>query len=344
MPVDPEESSVPDERLRLIFTCCHPALSPEGRVALTLRTLGGLSTAEIAKAFLTAEPTMFQRITRAKNKIRLAGIPYQVPSSEQLPERTESVLAVVYLIFNEGYSTMHGQELTRVDLCQEGIHLAETLAELLPDEPDVLGLAALCWLTEGRRPSRIDEKGELVLLADQDRTRWNRQAIDRGLSFLRRAHRQHSNSTYVIQARIAALQSTAASDEVTDWPSIVTLYDRLLEGETVPGRSIESSSRGRDGRGRICRARSDGTARRGPRRLSTISRRPRRAVGQGRTSQGSSRWFSKGSRIPNQRCGKASPTEKTGRDGRGLAAKTGPIDHGNSHPDEPGDPSASQYP
>ncbi len=234
MPVDPEESSVPDERLRLIFTCCHPALSPEGRVALTLRTLGGLSTAEIAKAFLTAEPTMFQRITRAKNKIRLAGIPYQVPSSEQLPERTESVLAVVYLIFNEGYSTMHGQELTRVDLCQEGIHLAETLAELLPDEPDVLGLAALCWLTEGRRPSRIDEKGELVLLADQDRTRWNRQAIDRGLSFLRRAQRQHSNTTYVIQARIAALQSTAASHEVTDWPSIVTLYDRLLEVRPSP--------------------------------------------------------------------------------------------------------------
>jgi RNA polymerase sigma-70 factor (ECF subfamily) len=234
IPGDPEESSVPDERLRLIFTCCHPALSPEGRVALTLRTLGGLSTAEIARAFLTTEPTMFQRITRAKNKIRLAGIPYQVPAPEQLPERTESVLAVIYLIFNEGYSTMHGNVLVRVDLCQEGIRLAETLAELLPDEPDVLGLVALCWLTEGRRPSRIDEKGELVLLADQDRTRWNQPAIDRGLSFLQRAHRHSPNSAYVIQARIAALQSTTSSHEATDWRSIVELYDRLLELRPSP--------------------------------------------------------------------------------------------------------------
>ena len=171
---DQPESSVPDERLRLIFTCCHPALSPEGQVALTLRTLGGLTTAEIARAFLTSEATMFQRITRAKNKIRLAGIPYQVPSPGQLPARMESVLAVVYLIFNEGYSSMSGTELVRIDLCQEGIHLAEMLVALLPGDPDVLGLAALCWLTEGRRPGRIDSAGELVLLADHDRTKWDR--------------------------------------------------------------------------------------------------------------------------------------------------------------------------
>jgi RNA polymerase sigma-70 factor (ECF subfamily) len=228
MPIDREVSSVPDERLRLIFTCCHPALSPEGRVALTLRTLGGLTTAEIAKAFLTTEPAMFQRITRAKNKIRMAGIPYQVPSPEQLPERTESVLAVIYLIFNEGYSTMSGSELVRVDLCQEGIHLAEMLAGLVPDEPDVLALAALCWLTEGRRPGRIDGNGELVLLADQDRTRWNRAAIDRGLGFLRRAHGHGSDGPYVIQATIAALHSTAPSHDTTDWRSIVAQYERLL--------------------------------------------------------------------------------------------------------------------
>ena len=228
MPVDQEESGVPDERLRLVFTCCHPALSPEGHVALTLRTLGGLTTAEIARAFLTTEPTMFQRITRAKNKIRLAGIPYQVPSPEQLQERMESVLAVIYLIFNEGYSTMSGTELIRVDLCQEGIHLAEMLAGLLPDEPDVLGLVALCWLTEGRRPGRIDGNGELVLLADQDRKLWNRAAIDRGMSFLQRAHPDRGNSPFVTQANIAALHSTALSHETTDWRSIVEQYERLL--------------------------------------------------------------------------------------------------------------------
>ena len=175
------ESSVADERLRLIFTCCHPVLSPEGRVALTLRTLGGRSPAEIARGFLTTESTMFQRIARAKTKIRLAGIPYQIPSQEQLAERTESVLAVIYLIFNEGYPSMTGDQLIRIDLCKEGIRLAEMLAELLPDEPDVLGLAALCWLTEARRPGRIDREGELVLLADQDRTLWNRDALERGL-------------------------------------------------------------------------------------------------------------------------------------------------------------------
>lgn len=226
MPADHAESSVPDERLRLIFTCCHPALSPEGQVALTLRTLCGLSTAEIARAFLTSEPTMFQRITRAKNKIRHAGIPYRVPSPEQLPERTESVLAVVYLIFNEGYSAMSGSELVRVDLSAEGIRLAETLVELLPGEDDALGLAALCWLTDARRPGRIDTNGDLVLLADQDRTLWNRTAIDRGLSFLSRV--ADNSSSYVIQAKIAALHSTASSHQATDWQAIVDQYERLL--------------------------------------------------------------------------------------------------------------------
>jgi len=231
---DRSESSVPDERLRLIFTCCHPALSPEGQVALTLRTLGGLTTAEIARAFLTSEATMFQRITRAKNKIRLAGIPYQVPSSEQLPARMESVLAVVYLIFNEGYSSMSGTELVRVDLCQEGIHLAEMLVALLPGEPDVLGLAALCWLTEGRRPGRIDSAGELVLLADHDRTKWDRAAIDRGLRLLEEVHQSADGSPYVIQARIAAIHSTSRSHAATDWGTIVDLYRWLYELRPSP--------------------------------------------------------------------------------------------------------------
>jgi RNA polymerase sigma-70 factor (ECF subfamily) len=234
MPADRPESGVPDERLRLIFTCCHPALSPEAQVALTLRTLGGLTTAEIARAFLTSEATMFQRITRAKNKIRLAGIPYHVPSSEQLPARMESVLAVVYLIFNEGYSSMSGSELFRVDLCQQGIQLAELLVRLVPEEPDVLGLAALCWLTEGRRPGRIDATGELVLLATQDRTTWNRAAIDRGLGLLQRVPEHGGQGPYVIQAMIAALHSTAPSHEATDWSSIVELYGRLLDLRPSP--------------------------------------------------------------------------------------------------------------
>jgi RNA polymerase sigma-70 factor, ECF subfamily len=231
---DRSEPSVPDERLRLIFTCCHPALSPEGQVALTLRTLGGLTTAEIARAFLTSEATMFQRITRAKNKIRLAGIPYQVPTSEQLPARMESVLAVVYLIFNEGYSSMSGTELVRVDLCHEGIRLAEMLAALLPGEPDVLGLAALCWLTEGRRPGRIDSAGELVLLADHDRTKWDRAAIDRGLRLLEQVHQSANGSPYVIQARIAAIHSTSRSHAATDWGTIVDLYRWLYELRPSP--------------------------------------------------------------------------------------------------------------
>jgi RNA polymerase sigma-70 factor (ECF subfamily) len=233
-PMELLDSSVPDERLRLIFTCCHPALSPEGQVALTLRTLGGLTTAEIARAFLTSEATMFQRITRAKNKIRLAGIPYQVPSAEQLPLRMESVLAVVYLIFNEGYSSMSGSELVRLDLCREGLHLAEMLVGLLPEEPDVLGLAALCWLTEARRPGRIGSTGELVLLADHDRSVWDRAAIDRGLRLLQHVHEGGSASPYVLQARIAALHTTAPSHAATDWVAIVELYAWLYQVKTSP--------------------------------------------------------------------------------------------------------------
>lgn len=231
---DRVDSNFPDERLRLIFTCCHPALSPEGQVALTLRTLGGLTTAEIARAFLTSEATMFQRITRAKNKIRLAGIPYQVPSSEQLPLRMESVLAVVYLIFNEGYSSMTGSELVRVDLCQEGIHLAEMLVGLLPGDPDVLGLAALCWLTEARRPGRISRSGELVLLADHDRTVWNRAALARGVRLLHQVQEGGSASPYVLQARIAALHSTSPSHAATDWAAIVDLYGLLYQMKPSP--------------------------------------------------------------------------------------------------------------
>jgi RNA polymerase sigma-70 factor (ECF subfamily) len=234
MSMDGAELSIDDERLRLIFTCCHPALSRESQVALTLRSLGGLTTAEIARAFLTTEPTMFQRITRAKDKIRRAAIPYRVPSPDQLPQRLASVLAVVYLIFNEGYSTATGSELVRVDLCKEAIRLSETLVELLPNEPDVLGLAALCWLTEGRRPGRIDGKGDLVLLAEQDRGRWDLRAIERGLGLLRQLGGDDHESAYAIQANIAALHSTASSHASTDWKSIVRQYDRLIDLRPSP--------------------------------------------------------------------------------------------------------------
>ncbi len=221
-----EEGAVRDERLRLIFTCCHPALAPAARVALTLRLLGGLTTTEIARAFLVPEPTMAQRIVRAKGKIKAANIPYRVPYEADLPARLNAVLAVVYLIFNEGYTASSGDQLVREDLCAEAIRLGRLLVELMPDEPEALGLLALMLLTESRRAARTAD-GELVLLADQDRSRWDRDLIAEGQELVRRCLRRRSPGPYQLQAAINAVHADAATAEQTDWRQILALYDQL---------------------------------------------------------------------------------------------------------------------
>ncbi|MFF4829933.1 RNA polymerase sigma factor [Streptomyces sp. NPDC001312] len=224
---DPDDSGVQDDRLRLIFTCCHPALPIEARVALTLRTLAGLTTPEIARAFLVPEATMAQRLVRAKRKIRNAGIPYRVPPAHLLPERTTGVLGVLYLLFNEGYSATAGADLVRTNLCAEAIRLARVLAGLMPDEPEVLGLLALLLLHDARRATRVDAAGDLVTLEDQDRTAWDRGEIDEGTALLERILRRGRPGPHQIQAAIAACHTTAATAEATDWADIAALYGEL---------------------------------------------------------------------------------------------------------------------
>ncbi len=228
------DQDIPDERLRLIFTCCHPALSEPARIALTLRTLGGLTTGEIGRAFLVSEETMAQRLVRAKRKIRLANIPYEIPGPDLLAQRLQSVLSVIYLIYNEGYAVTSGDSLTRADLCLEAIRLARLLVKLMPDVAEAGGLLSLMLLHDSRRTERTDEHGMFIALTDQDRRQWNRDQIEEGIHILKQALALGPPGPYQIQAAISAVHAEADSHEATNWHEITLLYDKLYEYQPTP--------------------------------------------------------------------------------------------------------------
>jgi RNA polymerase sigma-70 factor (ECF subfamily) len=239
---DGAHSGIGDDRLRLVFTCCHPALSQPAQVGLTLRTLGGLTTAEVARAFLEPEAAAAQRLVRAKRKIREARIPYEVPSREELPERLGAVLAVVYLVFNEGYLASQGEALVRQDLCAEAVRLARTVADLLPGEPEALGLLALVLLHDSRRAARAGPRGELVPLEEQDRSLWDRAQIDEGVAVLDRALALGRRGPYQLQAAVAALHATAPSPQATDWRQIALLYGVLRRLADSPAAALAEAA------------------------------------------------------------------------------------------------------